>query len=148
MGASRVWTVALCGLFLASACGGDGGSGPSQGDLVGIWQVTKCEYVSTQGLGSMDLILGGGTGTLELTVDDSVKLTVTPVSGPPVSFVGTYEIHGSDLMRVTPAGVTWYWAFDMSFSGRSLSLTNGSAEYDFNGDGTPDPAKWNLYMSR
>ena len=140
--------VATCGFALAVACGGDGGGGPSQSELVGTWNVAKCEYVSTQGLGTMDLIAGGGTGTLILTADDTLKLAVTPASGPAVTLVATYEIRGTDLMRVTPAGATWYWAFDMSLSGNTLKLTNGSAEYDFNADGTPDPAKWNLTMTK
>jgi hypothetical protein len=85
---------------------------------------------------------------LVLTADDSLKIDVTPVSGPPVHFVGTYEIRGIDLMRVTPAGATWYWAFDMELSGNRLTLGNGGAEYDMNDDGTPDPAKWNLQMTK
>jgi len=139
------WT--LCGLGVASACGGDGG-GPSQSELVGTWQVVKCEYVSRTGLGTVELIAGGGSGTLILTSDDTLKINVVPASGPTVSFVGTYEIDGIDLMRVTPAGATWYWAFDMSLSGGSLRLTNGGGAYDFNHDGQPDQAIWNLEMTR
>ncbi|HTS88384.1 MAG TPA: lipocalin family protein [Gemmatimonadales bacterium] len=116
--------------------------------MVGVWQLSKCEYVSTQGLGTVDLIAGGGTGTVEFTADDSIKVSVTPATGSGVSFTGTYQISGLDLMKVTPAGVTWYWAFDMRLSGQTLQLTNGSAQYDFNQDGTPDPASWNLYMHR
>ena len=138
----------VCGLVLASACGGDGGGGPSQDQLVGTWQVLKCEYTSTQGLGSVDLIAGGGSGTMVLTADDTLKVNVTPASGPPVTFTATYEIRGIDLMRVTPAGVTWYWAFDMDLSGGRLTLRNGDAEYDINDDGTPDRAKWDLEMTK
>jgi hypothetical protein len=141
-------SIALCGFGLAAACGGDGGGGPSQSELVGTWQVTKCEYVSTQGLGTVDLIAVGGTGSLILTATDTLILYVTPASGPPVALLATYEIRGTDLMRVTPAGASWYWAFDLSLSGNTLKLTNGSAQYDFNGDGTPDAAKWNLFMSK
>jgi hypothetical protein len=108
----------------------------------------KCEYVSIQGLGTVDLITGGGSGTMVLTADDTLKLTVTPVSGPPLNFTATYEIRGIDLMRVTPAGVSWYWAFDMQLSGGSLKLTNGAAQWDFDGNGTLDDAKWNMEMTQ
>jgi hypothetical protein len=110
--------------------------------------VVKCEYVSTQGKGTVDLIAGGGSGTLVLTADDTLKLSVSPVSGLPMNFKATYEIRGIDLMRVTPAGATWYWAFDMQLSGGTLKLTNGAAQYDFDGDGTLDDAKWNLEMTK
>jgi hypothetical protein len=96
----------------------------------------------------VDLIAGGGTGTLVLTDNDSLYLTVTPASGPQVLLTATYEIRGTDLMRVTPAGASWYWAWDMTLSGGTLKLTGADAEYDFNQDGTPDPAKWNLEMTK
>jgi len=142
-----IMTAALAGGFAAGlACGGDG-SGPSRSELAGTWQLTKCEYVSTQGLGSVDLIAGGGSGTVTITAD-TIRITVTPAGGAPETFAGTYEIDGIDLMRVTPLGASWYWAFDMNFSGNHLTLRNGSAEYDINQDGTPDPAKWNMEMTR
>ncbi len=143
---SSAAVLAACAIGLAGACGGEG-TGPSPTELAGTWQVVKCEYVSTQGLGTVDLIAGGGSGTLVLTTD-TFRLTVTPAGGAPVTLTGTYEIDGIDLMRVTPAGVTWYFAFDMSLSGGSLTLRNGSGEYDFNGDTQFEPAKLNLAMHR
>jgi hypothetical protein len=129
------------------ACGGGGGTGPPQSELVGTWQVAKCEYVSTTGLGQVDLIAGGGTGTLVLTAEDTLRLVVTPASGPQVTLTATYTT-SSDLMRVTPAGASWYWAWDMALTGNTLRLTGADAEYDFNQDGTDDPAKWNLVMTK
>jgi len=148
---SRFLALAL-GLALiaaAATCGGDGGGGPSQSQLVGTWQVTKCEWVSTGGLGSVDLIAGGGTGTLELTDQDTLELHVMPTNGaPPVDLLATYEINGIDLMRVTPAGVTWYWAWDMSLSGNTLKLSGGGLPYDFNRDGNFDGGTWTLIMTK
>lgn len=141
----------IAGLLVAgaaiAACGGDGGSGPSPSQLAGSYNVTKCEYVSTTGLGTEDLIPAGGTGTLVLTTD-SLYLTVTPASGPPVVLTATYEIDGIDLMRVTPAGASWYWAWDMTFTGNTLKLTGADSEYDFNNDGFGEPAHWNVTATR
>ena len=139
------------GVFIAATatCGGDGGSGPSQSELVGTWQVTKCEWVSTGGLGSVDLIAGGGSGTLVLTDQDTLELHVTSTSGaPPVDLLATYEIRGIDLMRVQPAGATWYWAWDMSLSGNTLTLSGGGLPYDVNQDGVRDDGTWNLVMTK
>jgi hypothetical protein len=36
----------------------------------------------------------------------------------------------------------------MALSSSTLQLTGANAEYDFNHDGTPDPAKWNLAFAR
>ncbi len=148
MRAQRMAMSALCGLAMVAACGGEGGNGPSKSELVGSWQVVKCEYASTGGLGTVDLIASGGVGTLVLTATDSLYLTVTPVSGPQVVLTATYAISGIDLMRVTPAGVSWYWAWDMNLSGNTLKLTGADAQYDINQDGTPDPAKWNMEMTK
>jgi hypothetical protein len=147
MDAIRMGAALLCGVLLASGCGGEE-TAPSPSDLAGTWQMAKCEYVSTQGLGTVDLIAGGGTGTAEFRTDNTVTISVTPTSGPAVIFEGTYKIEGIDLMRVTPKGASWYWAFDMSLSAHSLKLTGGSAQWDFNDDGMPEPAKWNLAMTR
>jgi hypothetical protein len=147
MQASEAVVLTACAMGLAAACGGEG-TGPSPTELAGTWQVVKCEYVSTQGLGTVDLIAGGGSGTLVLTATDTFRLSVTPASGAPVTFTGTYEVSGIDLMKVTPAGVTWYWAFDMSLSGSNLTLSNGSGQYDFDHNGQPDDATWNLTMRR
>lgn len=145
--ASEAVVLVACGLALVSACGKEG-TAPSKTELAGAWRVVKCEYVSTQGLGTVDLIASGGSGTLVLTTTDTLRLTVTPASGPPVSLTATYQVSGIDLMVVTPAGATWYWAFDMALSGGTLTLSNGAAQYDFNADGQPDDAKWNLVMAK
>jgi hypothetical protein len=136
----------VAGVAIA-ACGGDGGSGPSPSELAGTYSLTRCEYVSTTGLGTVDLIAGGGTGTLVLTTD-SLFLNVTPSSGTPVVLAATYEVRGIDLIRVTPAGASWYWAWDMTRSGNTLKLTGADAEYDFNHDALGEPAKWNLEGTR
>ncbi len=148
MGTRRWMLPALVGIAINAACGGDGGTGPSKSQLVGTWQVAKCEYVGTGGQGTVDLIAGGGTGTLVLTADDTLRLTVTPASGPQVMLTATYQVQGIDLLRVTPAGASWYWAWDMALTNNTLKLTGADGQYDFNGDGTGEPAKWNLEMTK
>ena len=147
MRVSAAVVVAACGLGLLGACA-KSGVAPTPTGLAGTWRVLKSEYVSTQGLGTVDLIAGGGSGTLVLGADSSFRLTVTPASGAPVNFTATYVVNGIDLMQVTPAGATWYWAFDMAQSGSTLTLDHGSSQYDFNHDGQLENATWNLSMTR
>lgn len=140
-----IWLMAAAAVGLAC---GDGGSAPSTADLAGTWTMTRCEYVSTGGLGSVELIGAGGTGTVTFNQDHTMSATVTVPGDPPILFDGTWEVDGIDLMRIHPGGQSWYWAFDMNLSGHTLTLKNGSAEYDFNNDGVPDPAKWNMTMTK
>jgi hypothetical protein len=62
-----------------------------------------------------------------------------------------------DLLRITPSGGTWYWGWDMAFSGNSLHLSCPSAldlndgihsGYDFNHDGVWETASWDLTFTR
>lgn len=147
MRVTGILVLIICGIWLAGACAKQDVA-PSSTDLTGTWRVTKAEYVSTQGLGTVDLIAGGGSGTLVLGAGNSFQLNITPASGAPVNLAATYQVNGIDLMQVTPAGATWYWAFDMALSGSSLTLNHGSAQYDFNHDGQLEAATWNLTMAR
>ena len=123
-------------------------TGPGQQAIVGNWTATKCEYVSTGGLGTVELIGAGGTATMSLNADSTLVYVYTPTSGPPQMFTGTWEMTSADLMRVTPTGATWYWAWDVALSGNTLTLTGAGAEYDFNHDGFGESAQWNLVLTR
>lgn len=140
-----IWLTTAVGVALAC---GDGGSGPSTTDIAGTWSMTKCEYVSTGGLGTVELIAAGGTGTVVFNEDHTMTATVTVPGDPPYVFDGTWEVDGIDLMRIHPAGQSWYWAFDMNLSGHTLTLRNGSAGYDFNDDGLLEPARWNMTLTK
>jgi hypothetical protein len=123
-------------------------TGPGQQEIVGSWTATKCEYVSTTGLGTVDLIAAGGSATMALNADRTFVYMYSPPTGPPETLTGTWEMTSPDLMRVTPAGASWYWAWDVALSGNTLTLTGAGAEYDFNHDGFGESAKWNLVLTR
>jgi hypothetical protein len=139
------------------ACGGGGSSGPSTSDLTGTWNATKVEFISTTGLGTVDLIASGATVTLVFNADHSFQYTVTPAAGGAQVMTGAWQMMGIDLMRITPTGGSWYWGWDLTLSGNTLHLScdgamdvnNGiHAGYDFNHDGVWEPAKWDLVFTR
>jgi hypothetical protein len=108
----------------------------------------------------VDIIAAGGSATLVLDANGNLTYTVTKVGGTPQVMTATYQIMGIDLMRITPSGGSWYWAWDMAFSGNSLHLWCNHAYdlesgmhpgYDFNHDGTWDAteeADWDLTFTR
>ncbi|HVP37715.1 MAG TPA: lipocalin family protein [Candidatus Saccharimonadales bacterium] len=145
------WWLAAALCLVAAAgvsCGGSEATAPKQTQITGSWNATKVEYVSTGGLGTVDLIAGGATATMVLGADNSFTYACTPAGGgTPTTTHGTYVLT-RDVIQVTPTGSAWSWTWSVVLSNNSLRLTGASAEYDFNTDGVGEPATWNLTFTR
>lgn len=139
--ASRL-AVALVGLALL-ACDDDSSGSP----LYGTWDVTKSEYV---GLGeppeSVDLIAEGGSGTVAFNADASYDATNIPPGGASERSSGTWSFTETSLtLRESGSSVTR--VFDRVMEGDTMVLSGADAEFDFDGDGTPEPATWNVTLT-
>ena len=133
--------MALVGLALL-ACDDNSPGTP----LFGTWNVTKSEYV---GVGdppaSIDVIAAGGSGTIALNADASYDATIVPPGGASERSSGTWSFTESSLtMRESGSSVTW--VFDRVMEGDTMVLSGADAEFDFDGDGTPEPATWNVTL--
>lgn len=139
------WVVILLAASLLPGCGKDS-VGPELREITGHWNATKIEYVSKGTQERADLVALGGAGSLALEPDRSFLLVIAPPGDPPDSLAGAWELE-TDLLRLLPApgGVV---AFDAVLAGDKLTLTGADAAYDFDGDGTADPAKQNLELAR
>jgi hypothetical protein len=144
----RIALIAFAGLVvLAAACRKDTVTSPNAQGLTGTWQATKAEYVRADDLSlTYDVVAHGGTVTLTLTSTD-FTLTVTQSGASPQVTPGTWT-STTDLMTLTPSGVSFTWVFEMSQSGNNLTLTGAHVEFDFNGDGTNEQARLNLTLVR
>lgn len=134
----RAIALQLCTAAVLVACGG-GVSGPSESSLVGAWHATKMEYVSKAGAGQVELVIQGWAAVLTLDADRTGTLTVTPATLPAWSWTGAWEVDG-DLFRIAGQGA------DIALSEGSLRLNGFDGGYDFDADGTPEPAKINFVM--
>jgi hypothetical protein len=128
-----------------AAC--SGASGPDADALVGSWQATKIEYRSTRSPAAVDLVAGGGSGSLVLDADGTFTFSVTPPAGPPESFTGTWEASG-DVMTIRRSDRRGEMQFDLAVAADVLSLSGADAEFDFDGDGRDEPAKLDLAFRR
>ena len=79
-------SLAFCAV---AACGGNKTTGPSPGSIAGTWRATRVQYVSTTGLGTVDVIAQGGTATLVLNADQSFQYTCA-VAGE--FLIGTWDV--------------------------------------------------------
>jgi hypothetical protein len=146
----RRWCVgaALALLTISGiSCGGSEVTAPPPEQVTGTWHATQVEYASTGTLGSVDLVAGGGSGTLVVRADGTLRLTVTPAGADSVVTTGSWAMT-AQVFSVTPTGLAWSWSWAMTLSAGTLSLTGANAEYDFNHDGVDEPAKWNMVFTR
>jgi hypothetical protein len=139
--ASRLAT-ALVGLALL-ACDDDSPGTP----LFGTWNVTKSEYVSAgDPPESVDVIAAGGSGTIAFNADASYDASIVSPGGVSERRRGSWSFTESSLtLRESGSSVTW--VFDRVMEDDAMLLSGADAEFDFDGDGTPEPATWNVTLT-
>jgi hypothetical protein len=155
------WRVGALAPLIALGLGCKSGesTAPSPTDLAGTWTASSDAFISkgTPNYGTVDLV-ADNVVTLKLNADQTFEYRITPRTGggAPQVLTGTYQVMGIDLMRITPGGAGWYWAWDFSLSGNTLHIWCSDAMdingmhwgYDFNHDGVWEPASWDLVFTR
>ena len=149
------WMVGL-GLVATAmiACGGEEAA-PTPDELAGTYTATSSKYASTTGLGTVDIIAAGGATTLVLRGDLTYSLTVTLSGGAPSTSSGTYKVNSFDELLITPGGGSnpyFPWAYSRTGAKLHLEAQTGNwlpwYGYDFDGDGTGDPANWTADLTK
>jgi hypothetical protein len=134
-------------LLVGGAGCGDDSTGPSPSEITGTWSATSILYADPSSDRSIDLVAGGGSGTLVLAGDGSFELTVTASGQSPAVSTGSWVL-GGEVLTMTPAGFSFSWQFDCTFSADLLQLAGADAEWDLDGDLVPDAAKWSMGFVR
>lgn len=146
---ARVSWLALVAI-LASACGDEGPSDDlSYSELVGTWPLLSLVFTSDADPGTtFDFTGASGSGSLTFEDDRTFLLILLPDPGSPTeSITGTVEIDGqtitlNDDAETDPVHLTG------RRTGTRLELETEEAEYDFNGDGTDEPARVDIVFTR
>jgi hypothetical protein len=113
--------------------------GPAPDEIVGVWHTTKIEFVSKEGLGTVEVAKSGWKGTLTLNADRTGELFMEPQGFDSWQWSGQWEIDG-DLFRIGGQGA------DIKLQQGTLELSGFDGVYDFNNDSLPDRAKFNLVL--
>lgn len=135
-------------LFLAS-CGDDDATGPVNSSLVGTWDATTIQLTSVADPGTMvELISQGANGRLVLQADGGFGLSIG-VPGMDTEF-GNGDWSSTDVLTLSfgEGDIQGTWQFDFDLNGDTLRLTGADTEWDFDDNGTDDPAKLDLTLSR
>ncbi len=130
-----VATLALAPLV---ACSGDG-TGPSDRDLVGVWGALRFEYTSAaQPPLSRDIVQDDGASyTIDFTLEGTYTTRLSEQSGT-TRDAGTFDIRGSTLVLVSNDGPRV--EYEQSLENGFMTLRRQDAAFDFDSDGTPEPA--------
>jgi hypothetical protein len=113
--------------------------GPEPNEIVGVWHSTKIEFVSKDGLGTVEVAKSGWKATLTLNADRTGELLMEPKESDSWQWSGRWEIDG-DLFRIAGQGA------DITLEKSTLQLSGFDGVYDFNNDSEPDRAKFNLVL--
>jgi hypothetical protein len=141
----RVLAIAVLGAA-ALACGGD--DEPSIESISGTWDIVKFEYVNVENSSQrVDLVAEGLTGTVNLNDNGQYAATTEEPGFPPETVTGTWS-YTADTFTLKETGSTGDATFDMDVGNDVLTLTGANADYDFNDDGVPEAAKWNVTLER
>ena len=135
--------------LLFIACGDDDPTGPVNDDLVGTWDATVIQLTSVADPGeAVELVSQGATGRLVLQADGGFGLSVG-VPGEPTEF-GNGDWSSTDVLTLDfgEGDIQGTWQFDVDLNGNTLRLTGADTEWDFDDDGSEDPAKLNLTLVR
>ena len=131
----------------ASACGDS--TGLDTNDLTGTWVATVWELtnpaVADQ---SVDMLAAGGSWTIMFNSDSTFTSTILdPGETIPDVDTGTYEVVGS-VLTIAESGSGSPTPFQAVRDGNTLTLTSSDGDYDWDDNGTDDPANERIVLSR
>ena len=138
-------------ILLLASCGGDGDdtTGPVNNGLVGTWDATAIQLTSVADPADVvELISQGANGRLVLQSNGDFGLSIG-IPGEPTEFGnGTWGSTDVLTLNFGDGDIQGTWQFDIDLNGNTLRLTGADTEWDFDDDGTDDPAKLDLTLTR
>jgi hypothetical protein len=139
---SRVWVVAPLVGGLALACGSD----VVEDDLIGTWNATEFVFSNFEDpVTDFDVIAMGGDLSVVIRADGTYTLTLSQPLAEPEVIEGDWVLNGDVL--TLDEGVDAV-AFEISLNGDTLTLHSEDVEFDFDDDGTDDPAQVDVTLVR
>lgn len=116
-------------------------------DLVGTWNATKVEFVSTaDATVTFDLIANGLMLSTTINSDGTYSGSFTLAGQPPDSFSGTMTVQGTTLVFTEPGEQPDTAAFTLE--GNTLTITDTNEKFDFDFDGIEEDATVTTVMVR
>ena len=122
----------------------------SMSDISGSWTATSATFFTiSDPIETVDVVAEGGTVTLSIQSNGSFTLTIVESGGPSDVSSGDF-CFDEDLLVVRfdgDAADDWEYYRVQLTGGNNLSI-GGPAEFDFDGNGTDEPAEIELSLVR
>jgi hypothetical protein len=144
----NLWlSLAAC---LQHACGGDGPSEDlAYADLIGQWSLFSLIITSDADPSTaFDFRAAGGSGSLHFEADTTFLLVLLPDPGSPTqSSTGPVTLEQGSVVLTDDADPDTP-LLTGTLSGQRLDFETDDAEFDFDGDGTDEPAHVSAVFTR
>jgi len=141
----RLFLVAVLATGLLSACGGDDNPvGGNDGvttfdDLVGTWNAIEDVFTNNANPSQkVDAVARGLQTVLKFSSDGRYEMTISE-AGFSFTFKGPARIAGSKLF-LGLEGSDFEMELEFTLEGNRLTITDRNVEFDFDGDGSTEPA--------
>ena len=138
---------AFAGLAVSLACG-DSGNGPNRDQFAGTWDATKLEFTNVANTSQkVDVIAAGAPFVIVLESNGTYQATIVIPGQPADNTTGTWSV-SSQVFTLRETGVSFDLQFSWSLSGNTITISGADTEFDFNDDGTDEPAKVSAVLVR
>lgn len=140
-------------VFLPVAVIGTGcGSDPISVDadsIAGTWNAISYAYLETADLDNfVELIAEGASYTITFTSSGTYTSSFRHPTGEVDSESGTFTISPDDVIALLASGEDEPELFLATRDEDRMSFQTGLAEWDFDEDGTPEPAQLRIFLGR
>lgn len=140
--------MAGAGLVLAAAAGCEDPTTVTSADLYGLWGAVAMAYTSqADGAVKSDLLISeGATYSIELVSDGTYHSQLTRPSFPTLAESGTFEVRRGRLV-LSPSDRAER-TLAVEFNQSLLTAREADTEWDFDQDGTMEPASLEMVLDR
>ena len=145
-----LWSALVATLLLSACAGGDDGTAPdlTVARFVGDWSASAFVLTSVANPDvHPDLIALGAT--FSLNVQPSGQYTaILLYAGDSLTELGRIEVSGSTVVLNRDFPNTSTSSSTFTFQGTNTLVLDGDSEFDFNLDGTAEPARAHLVLAK
>jgi hypothetical protein len=135
-------------MVIGTGCGSDPIS-VDPDSIAGTWDALTYAYLETADLTNVVELIGEGASyTITFTSSGSYTSSFRHPTGEIDSESGTYTVSPQDVIALLASGETEPVLFFATREEDRMSLETGLAEWDFDQDGTPEPAQWRIFLGR
>jgi hypothetical protein len=109
-------------------------------DLAGSWVASEYRFTNPANTAqTVDLVAVGGSLSLMIMADGNYTVTIQEPGNVPETRSGTVEVRG-DTLTISESGQGSPTDYLAQRSGDTLTMTTSDEEFDFDQDGTDEPA--------